>query len=115
MFDTDYKKGLRRKYGRMQATLCQNMGTMQKVSKAQDDKLGAIANAMSGTVLGDLKLTEHLSNELEEVRNKFDSMNEALEKATLEREVYKKQFVQMKNKWLEMKKEVDSLKIALEQ
>ena len=48
---------------------------------------------MSGTVLGDLKLTEHLSNELDEVRNKFDSMNEALEKATLEREVYKKQFV----------------------
>jgi len=48
---------------------------------------------MPGTVLGDLKLTEHLSNELEEVRNKFDSMHEALEKATLERDMYKKKFV----------------------
>ena len=40
--------------------------------------------------MGDLKLTEHLSNELEEVRGKFDSMHEALEKAEYERDLYKK-------------------------
>ena len=44
-------------------------------------------------MLGDLKLTEHLSNELEAVRNKFDGMHEALEKATLERDMYKKKFI----------------------
>lgn len=42
---------------------------------------GADLQSAMGTVLGDLKLTEHLSNELEEVRNKFDSMHEALEQA----------------------------------
>ena len=51
-----------------------------------------------GTVLGDLKLTEHLSNELEEVRNKFDTMHEALEKATLERDSYKKKFTLLNSK-----------------
>ena len=46
-----------------------------------------------GTVLGDLKLTEHLSNELEEVRNKFESMHEDLEKAALDRDIYKKKYI----------------------
>jgi len=41
-------------------------------------------------------------------------MNEALEKATLEREVYKKRFIQINNRWVDMKKEVDSLRTALE-
>ena len=58
---------------------------------------GDLAGAM-GTVLGDLKLTEHLSNELEEVRNKFDSMHEALEQSTLERDAYKKKFVILNSK-----------------
>ena len=62
---------------------------------------------MAGTVLGDLKLTEHLSNELEEVRNKFDTMHEALEKATLERDAYKKKFILLNSKQLDQKKEID--------
>ena len=65
-------------------------------------------------MLGDLKLTEHLSNELEEVRNKFDSMHEALEKATLERDSYKKKFIQLQTKSLDMKKEIVSLRSQLE-
>ena len=65
---------------------------------------------MPGTVLGDLKLTEHLSNELEEVRNKFDAMHEALEKASLERDTYKKKFIIVNSKYLNMKKEIDSLR-----
>lgn len=68
----------------------------------------------AGTVLGDLKLTEHLSNELEEVRNKFDSMHEALEKATLERDSYKKKFILLNSKQLDQKKEIDSLRQQLE-
>ena len=69
---------------------------------------------MAGTVLGDLKLTEHLSNELEEVRNKFDTMHEALEKATLERDSYKKKFILLNSKQLDQKKEIDSLRSQLE-
>ena len=50
---------------------------------------------------GDLKLTEHLSNELEEVRNKFESMHEALEKAVIERDSYKKKFIILNTKVLD--------------
>ena len=69
---------------------------------------------MAGTVLGDLKLTEHLPNELQEVRNKFDTMHEALEKATLERDSYKKKFILLNSKQLDQKKEIDSLRSQLE-
>lgn len=82
MFDTDYKKGLRRKYGRMQAaTVGPNMTAANKSQSMSMPGGGSDLQSAMGTVLGDLKLTEHLSNELEEVRNKFDSMHEALEQA----------------------------------
>ena len=67
-----------------------------------------------GTVLGDLKLTEHLSNQLDEVRNKFDSMHEALEKATLERDCFKKKFMMLNCKQLDQKKEIHTLRAMLE-
>jgi len=60
-----------------------------------------LSDGLAGTVLGDLKLTEHLSNELELVRNKFDSMHESLESATLERDFFKKKFLILNNKVLE--------------
>jgi uncharacterized coiled-coil DUF342 family protein len=65
---------------------------------------------LGGTVLGDLKLTEHLSNELEQVRNKFDAMREDLEKAILERDAYKKKFTLLTSKMLDQKKEIDFLR-----
>ena len=82
MFDTDYKKGLRRKYGRLQAGMI-GVGKVQKSAqdKIADQTARTQDSAIPGTVLGDLKLTEILSNELEEVRSKFDGMHEALEKA----------------------------------
>jgi len=73
-----------------------------------------MGDAIAGTVLGDLKLTEHLSNELDEVRNKFDAMHEALEKAQLERDTYKKKFTYLRQKVLESKKDMDSLRSQLE-
>ena len=113
MFDTDHKRGLRRKYGRLQAGLIGGVN----VQKAVQDKVEATQvteSALPGTVLGDLKLTEHLSNELEEVRGKFDSLNEALEKASLERDNYKKKFAVLTNKYLNMKKLMDSQRSQLE-
>ena len=104
MFDNDYKKGLRRKYGRMQAaTVGPAIGTAAIKQGVAEKSGGApdIAQMGLGTVLGDLKLTEHLSNELEEVRNQFDSMHEALEKATLERDTYKKKFMLVNSKALD--------------
>ena len=58
-------------------------------------------------------MTEHLSNELEQVRNKFDVMHEDLEKAILERDVYKKKFTLLTSKMLDQKREIDSLRDQL--
>jgi hypothetical protein len=46
---------------------------------------------MEGTVLGDLKLTEHLSNQLASITDKFDNIQEELEKAHIERDLVNKQ------------------------
>ena len=61
-----------------------------------------------------MKLTEHLSNELDEVRNKFDSMHEALERVALERDAYKKKFAVLNSKNIILKKEIDALRSQLE-
>jgi len=111
MFDTDYKKGLRRKYGRLQAA---TISTSLATPKSFAEPLKAMGDIVPGTVMGDLKLTEHLSNELEEVRNKFDAMHEALEKATLERDHYKKKFILLSSRQLETKREIGVLRAQLE-
>lgn len=54
MFDTDISKGLRRKHDRLSKT----KGPYNKDLPGMD----AYEPKMEGTVLGDLKLTEHLSN-----------------------------------------------------
>lgn len=102
MFDTDHKRGLRRKYGRMQASMVGGgaISNAFKSSQASTSVGGELGHEM-GTVLGDLKLTEHLSNQLEEIRNKFDSVHEELEKAGLERDAYKKRFLILNSKHLD--------------
>ena len=57
--------------------------------------------APGGTVLGDLKLTEHLSNQIEELNGRFDGLTERLEKTTLERDDFKKKFTQLNSKQLD--------------
>ncbi len=132
MFDTDQKKGLRRKYGRMQAATVTSSFAGQKVvaqhqllnqsqlgsvnSTAVGQKSEAALAAAGGgsTVLGDLKLTEHLANQLEDVGNKFDQMQERLEQAQLERDTFKKKFIQLSSKSLEQKKNIEFLKQQLE-
>ncbi len=64
--------------------------------------------------MGDLKLTEHLSNELDEIKNKFDTMHEELEKAKLERDTHKKKVILLSGKVLEQKKDIDSIRMQLE-
>jgi uncharacterized coiled-coil DUF342 family protein len=55
-------------------------------------------------------LTEHLSNELEKVRIKLDEMHEELEKAILERDIYKKKFTLLNSKTLDQKKKIELLR-----
>ena len=60
MFDTDAKKGLRRKYGRMQAATQYNAQQSHMSGPVQPAQ--GVGSTGAATVLGDLKLTEHLSN-----------------------------------------------------
>ena len=55
-------------------------------------------------------MTEHLSNELEKVRIKLDEMHEELEKAILERDIYKKKFTLLNSKTLDQKKKIELLR-----
>ena len=115
MFDTDYKKGLRRKYGRMQAaTVGPSLSAVAKSAMVSSTMSGVTNDFNMGTVLGDLKLTEHLSNELETIKNKFEGMHEDLEKAILERDAYKKKFTILQSKQLDQKKEIACLRAQLE-
>lgn len=83
------------------ATVGPSLGSFGKQAMPNAASGSGISEMQMGTVLGDLKLTEHLSNELEEVRNKFDTMHEALEKAELERDTYKKKFILLNSKQLD--------------
>lgn len=67
MFDSNHKKDLRKKYTAMQGL------------------------PETNTILGDLKLTEKISNELETVRNQVDNLNEKIEEVEMERDMYKKE------------------------
>jgi hypothetical protein len=87
MFDSENKKDLRKKYNEM----------------------AGIKSAAS-TVLGDLKLTETLSNELEGVRNQVDNLKEKLEEVTVERDIHCRELTQLKVKFLQQKKMIGILK-----
>jgi hypothetical protein len=77
MFDSENKKDLRKKYNEMAGIKC-----------------------AASTVLGDLKLTETLSNELECVRNQVDNLKENLEEVTVERDLHSRELTQLKVKFL---------------
>ena len=64
MFDSDVKKGLRKKYGAMMS---------------QANKKNACASEFEPTILGDLKLTENLSTQLSRVRKEVDDITERCE------------------------------------
>jgi len=50
----------------------------------------------TSTILGDLKLTEKISNELGVVRNQVDNLNERIEEVEMERDMYKKELIVLK-------------------
>jgi hypothetical protein len=89
MFDSDVKKGLRKKYGAM-------MSTQQPANK----KAGG-PSEFEPTILGDLKLTDNLSTQLSKVRNEVDDITERCEATQYERDQLKKQLNKLKQKHLQ--------------
>lgn len=68
---------------------------------------------MEGTVLGDLKLTEHLSNQLDTVSEKFDNIREELEKAHIERDLAHKQLQKLRKDHMATLNELHNTKALL--
>jgi hypothetical protein len=89
MFDSTEKKDLRKKYDGMQG------------------------KPETNTILGDLKLTEKISNELSVVRNQVDNLNERIEEVEMERDMYKKELAVLKDKHLKQKKMIGVMKEQL--
>ena len=72
MFDTEAKKGLRRKYGRVQAAT--QYGAHQPRIAGQLQPTQGVPDSGPSTVLGDLKLTERLSVQFDELKRRFDTL-----------------------------------------
>ena len=72
MFESEDKKSLKNKYNKMRGI------SAQKRFKGGPDN----------TVYGELKLSEQLIQELEQIRNHVDDINERLEEVIYQRDTY---------------------------
>ena len=90
MFESDDKKYLKNKYNKMQG--------IGAATGRNLNKFGNLAGEQSSSVYGELKLSEKLANELNAVKDHVDSLNEKLEEALYERDIYKHELAQMKKK-----------------
>lgn len=89
MFESDDKKYLKNKYNKMQGIGAATGRNLQKFGTHGDQP---------SSVYGELKLSEKLANELNAVKDHVDSLNEKLEEALYERDIFKHELAQMKKK-----------------
>jgi len=80
------------------AGIGKNTGQNLRMTKAEDFSMLPSSNAPLGTVYGELKLSEKLSNELNKVRNMVDALNEDLEEVTYLKDQLEKENSEMKTK-----------------
>ncbi len=68
--------------------------------KAEDFQMpgtkGGAGSAPMGTVYGELKLSEKLSNELNQIKSVVDHLNESLEESNYYKNMYKSELDQLK-------------------
>lgn len=74
---------------------------------------GAKGQAPFGTVYGELKLSEKLSNELNHIHKEVSKLNEQLEETTYQRDLYKQELDQTKLSLIDKEREIQLLKIHL--
>ena len=67
---------------------------------------GTKGHAPLGTVYGELKLSEKLSNELNHIHREVSKLNEQLEETTYQRDLYKKELDQTKLDLIDKEKEI---------
>ena len=102
MFESKQKKQLKSKYNKM-TSISQATGkkfttttNFNAIPKAEDFSMSGKGHAPMGTVYGELKLSEKLSNELNIIRFEVDKLNELLEDASYQRDQYKRELEHIK-------------------
>lgn len=92
MFESNEKKALKTKYNKMAsigATTGQKLRYGHILPRAEDFQMPGVKShgpAPPGTVYGELKLSEKLSDELNLVKSIVDQLNESLEEANYYRD-----------------------------
>jgi len=118
MFESSNKKDLKSKYNKM-SSIAAGTSKKYKGSRPEDFAMPGIKRgaAPMGTVYGELKLSEHLSNELVQVKKIVDGLNEDLEESNYNRDMYLKELNELKasgdkrtKETMELKQELMSLR-----
>ena len=116
MFESKQKKQLKTKYNKM-TSISKATGkkftttsNFNSIPKAEDFSMSGKGQAPMGTVYGELKLSEKLSNELNIIRFEVDKLNEMLEDASYQRDQYKRELEHIKLVLLDKDKEINNLK-----
>lgn len=117
MFESKERKALKSKYNRM-TSIGANTGQNLKyiVPRAEDFQMPGVKNqgtAPQGTVYGELKLSEKLSEELNVVKTMVDRYKEELEEANYYRHLYKMEVEELKNQLTKLRAEVKLYKTDL--
>lgn len=89
MFESDAKKGLRRRKHPLS----------RSIENVSEGKINPQKKINSSTVFGELKLTESLYDELARIKSRFDTLKNDLEKAVSERDECRKLVKTMQKKF----------------
>ena len=101
MFESEGKKQLKMKHNKLQ---------MIGASTGRNLKFSAGVEPGSGSVYGELKLSEKLDNELQTVKDHVDRLNERLEETLYEKENLQMELDQYQKIVLDKEKEIQSCK-----
>ena len=88
MFESDEKKYLKKKYQGLDSGIHSPKSALKRQPSqqaARDSELGMIKQQPK-TVYGELKLSEQLASQLDELKQRFDNLREQLEYTTYQRD-----------------------------
>jgi len=119
MFESDEKRYLKRKYDHLHSPKSQSK---RQPSQQTARETAAVDSAMGvpKTVYGELKLSEQLSFQLDELKQRFDNLREQLEYTSYQRESLQRELVTLQQKHSQrgdqiknMKKEMQQMKLTM--
>jgi len=108
MFESDEKKHLKKKY--QDSAVSPRSQKRQPSQSARDSALVSQPGGAPKTVYGELKLSEQLSFQLDELKSRFDNLREQLEYTTYQRDTLQRDFAHLQQKHHERGEKLKHLK-----